>query len=75
MFGFLVKKAFFDMWDHMLTIFLLNIGFVLVLAGGLYLPTLLSFSTPISMAGFAWVMSEWRDRHMEACTVPVRNPH
>ncbi len=32
MFGFLVKKAFFDMWDNMFRILLMNLGYILVLA-------------------------------------------
>jgi hypothetical protein len=33
---FLIKKTFFDMWDNLLSIFLLNVGFLLVLAGDFY---------------------------------------
>lgn len=32
MFGFLVKKTFFDMWDNMFRILLMNLGFLAVLA-------------------------------------------
>jgi hypothetical protein len=32
MFGFLVKKAFFDMWDNMFRIILMNLGYIAVLA-------------------------------------------
>lgn len=32
MFGFLVKKAFFDMWDNMFRIILMNLGYIVVLA-------------------------------------------
>ncbi len=32
MFGFLVKKAFFDMWDNMFRVILLNLGFLAVFA-------------------------------------------
>lgn len=50
---FLIKKTFFDMWDNMLTVFLLNIGFVLVAAGMLYLPYLTSFSVVLSYISLA----------------------
>jgi hypothetical protein len=40
---FLIKKTFFDMWDNLLSIVLLNVGFLLVVGGGIYLPSLLSF--------------------------------
>jgi hypothetical protein len=33
---FLIKKTFFDMWDNLLSIFLLNVGFLLVVAAGFY---------------------------------------
>jgi len=32
MFGFFVKKAFFDMWDNLFRIIIMNTGFILVLA-------------------------------------------
>jgi len=32
MFGFLVKKAFFDMWDNMFRIIIMNLGYIAVLA-------------------------------------------
>jgi hypothetical protein len=32
MFGFLIKKAFFDMWDNLFRIILLNIGFILIIS-------------------------------------------
>ena len=50
---FQIKKAFFDMWDNMLGVFLLNFGYVLIVGGGLYLPYLLSFSAALSYIGVA----------------------
>ena len=38
MFGFLIKKAFFDMWDHFLGIVIMNLGYVAVVT----VPILLS---------------------------------
>jgi uncharacterized membrane protein YesL len=37
MFGFLIKKTFFDMWDNLLIIFVLNFGYILIFAGAGYL--------------------------------------
>jgi hypothetical protein len=37
---FLIKKTFFDMWDNLLSIFLLNVGFLLVVGAGVYLLSL-----------------------------------
>ena len=50
---FQIKKAFFDMWDNMLGVFLLNFGYVLIIGGGLYLPYLLSFNVALSYIGIA----------------------
>jgi uncharacterized membrane protein YesL len=50
---FLVKKTFFDMWDNMLTVFVLNIGFVLVGALALYLPFILNFNVALALGGTA----------------------
>lgn len=33
MFPFLIKKAFFDMWDNLFRIFALNLGYVLIISG------------------------------------------
>jgi uncharacterized membrane protein YesL len=40
MFGFLIKKAFFDMWDNLIRIVILNLGFILLLAALVYFPLL-----------------------------------
>jgi len=38
MIGFLVKKTFFDVWDNMIRVILLNLGFILSLAIPIILP-------------------------------------
>lgn len=54
---FLVKKTFFDMWDNLLSIFLLNVGSVLIVAGGLYL---VSFSAlNVALFVFGVVLALW----------------
>ncbi len=40
MFGFLIKKAFFDMWDNLFRIVIVNLGFIAVAALLLYFPLL-----------------------------------
>jgi len=40
MFGFLIKKTFFDMWDNLFRILLLNLGFIVITAIFLLLPLL-----------------------------------
>ena len=37
MFGLLIKKTFFDMWDNFILILILNVGFLVSLAAPLYL--------------------------------------
>ncbi len=51
MFGFLLKKWFFDFWDNLISIILLNIGFIIALAITFYLPYILSFSPPLALTG------------------------
>jgi uncharacterized membrane protein YesL len=52
MFGFLVKKTFFDMWDNMFRIILLNLAFLAVM-GIIALPSLLSGEVPSETAAVA----------------------
>ena len=40
MFGFLIKKTFFDMWDNLIRIVILNLGFILTFAIIIYFPLL-----------------------------------
>jgi len=40
MFGFLIKKTFFDMWDNLIRIVILNLGFILGFAIIIYFPLL-----------------------------------
>ena len=40
MFGFLIIKAFFDMWDNLIRIVILNLGFILLMAILVYFPYL-----------------------------------
>ncbi len=47
MFGFLVKKAFFDMWDNMFRIIIMNLGYIAVLAIFFFLAPLFS-SMPVA---------------------------
>jgi len=50
MIGFLLKKTFFDLWDNLFRIALLNIGFIASAAIPILLPSLLSFSSPLAIA-------------------------
>jgi hypothetical protein len=50
MFGFLMKKAFFDLWDNLIRIVILNLGFILLLAVLIYFPLLFKNSPPLFYA-------------------------
>ena len=56
MIGFLIKKAFFDFWDNMLRVVLLNIGFIALIGIGVYIPYLLRFNIFLSLFSFAAVL-------------------
>ncbi len=47
MFGFLIKKAFFDTWDNFIPAILVNLGFIAVLAIPMLLPQALAGVSPI----------------------------
>lgn len=38
MFGFVIKKAFFDLWDHFLPAMIMNLGFIVLLSIPVFLP-------------------------------------
>jgi hypothetical protein len=50
MIGFFVKKAFFDGWDHLFSLILLNLGFIAALAIGFALPGSIGLPTWASIA-------------------------
>jgi hypothetical protein len=46
MIGFFIKKSFFDGWDHLFSILLLNLGFIAAAAVGVVLPEAFGLSGP-----------------------------
>lgn len=44
---FMIKKAFFDLWDHFLPAILINLGFIAVLAIPMTLPSAVSALSPV----------------------------
>ena len=58
MIGFLIKKNFFDLWDNLFKVALINIGFIVSLLVPVYLPTLLTAVPLLGMAvlfiGLLW---------------------
>ncbi|GHU72875.1 hypothetical protein FACS189450_11510 [Spirochaetia bacterium] len=53
MLGFLIKKTFFDLWDNLFRVALLNLGFIASLAIPVFLPGLLLGIPPLSIAVMA----------------------
>lgn len=47
MFGFLIKKSFFDLWDNFLPAILLNLGFIVIIAIPLVLPSVAVAAGPV----------------------------
>jgi hypothetical protein len=58
MIGFMLKKWFYDLWDHMLALALINIGFLVSLAIPLAAPSALSampiLSYAVAVVGIVW---------------------
>jgi hypothetical protein len=57
MIGFLIKKTFFDLWDNMFRLILLNMGFIASLAIPIFLPGLIPItvlSMIVFVAGLLW---------------------
>jgi hypothetical protein len=58
MVGFLIKKTFFDLWDNLFRIALINLGFVASLTIPIFIPPLLEFVPALALAvmllGILW---------------------
>ena len=53
MIGFLIKKNFFDLWDNLFKVALLNIGFIISLSFPVFIPTLLA---PVPVLGMGTLL-------------------
>ena len=53
MFGFLIKKTFFDMWDNLIRMIIMNLGFILLLALIALSANLLRSTPPALVAALA----------------------
>jgi uncharacterized membrane protein YesL len=49
MFGFLIKKAFYDLWDNLFKIALINLGFLALLIAGIIFSSLLNAGPLLSL--------------------------
>jgi hypothetical protein len=50
MFGFLIKKTFYDLWDNLFKIALMNLGFLALALGGIMVPPLFHALPALSIA-------------------------
>jgi hypothetical protein len=50
MFGFLIKKTFYDLWDNLFKIALINLGFLTLFIAGIMVPPLFNSVPPLSAA-------------------------
>jgi hypothetical protein len=56
MFGFLLKKTFYDLWDNLFKIALINLVFLALAFGGIVLPSLLNAAPPLLMGIMAFCL-------------------
>ncbi len=52
MIGFLIKKAFFDFWDNLLRVVIINIGFVILMGIGVWVPYFLRGNIVLAFIAF-----------------------
>ena len=71
MIGFLLKKTFFDIWDNLFRIALVNIGFLLSAAIPVLVPSLLS-SVPVLAIGIMVVGALWCFVYLTAAAIALR---
>jgi uncharacterized membrane protein YesL len=56
MLGFLVKKTFYDLWDNLFKIALINLAFLVLLFAGIIVPPLFNAAPPLSMGIMAFCL-------------------
>ena len=71
MIWFLVKKAFFDHWDNLFKIGLLNIGFIISLALPVFVPSLVS-SLPFMEIGVLFLGVLWCFVYLSASSLTLK---
>ena len=71
MIGFLIKKNFFDLWDNLFKIALINIGFIVSLAIPVFIPTLLA-SVPVLGIGSLLIGILWCFVYLSAASQSLK---
>jgi len=72
MIGFLIKKFFFDLWDNLFKIALINIGFVASLSFPVFVPGLVE-SVPLLAAGTVLIGMLWCCVYLSAAALSLKN--
>ena len=71
MIGFLIKKNFFDHWDNLFKVAIINIGFIVSLLVPIYLPTLLT-SVPVLGMGVLFIGILWCCVYLSAAAASLK---
>jgi len=70
MIGFLLRKTFYDLWDNMFRIVLLNLGFLISLAALVFLPALIPAQAVSIMLFLA--LAVWNFMYLSAVALSVK---
>ena len=72
MVGFLIKKNFFDLWDNLFKVVLINLGFLASIAFPVFVPTLFS-SVPVLGMGALLIGILWCFVYLSAAALSLKN--
>ncbi|MCL2833704.1 MAG: hypothetical protein FWD78_11085 [Treponema sp.] len=72
MIGFLIKKNFFDLWDNLFRVALLNLGFIASLAIPVFIPTLLE-SVPLLGLAVLFIGILWCFVYLSASALCIKS--
>jgi hypothetical protein len=72
MIGFLIKKTFFDLWDNLFRIALINLGFVLSMAVPIFVPTLFE-SLPVLGITIMFIGILWCLVYLSAAALSIKS--
>ena len=71
MFGFLIKKSFFDLWDNLFKVAIINIGFIISLAFPVFIPSLLA-PVPVLGMGSLFIGILWCFVYLSAAGITIK---
>ncbi|MDR3167195.1 MAG: hypothetical protein LBT93_04555 [Treponema sp.] len=71
MIGFLIKKTFFDMWDNLFRVALINLGFILSIAIPVFIPGFLESVPPLAI-GVVFIGLLWCFVYLAAAALSLK---